>query len=163
MKCTAGHFGRGGGVHAHRLCKIIFGPSLFFVDACDLAFLGLENSAGNTEQKAFYPLLPNVFFPEQPKRLCWVLWASEGCWLVHHLERQMTETAEFGAALVSQLLSGDKISASRAQLEYYGQCLKKEKHHLKHFNCHPTWSGYWMFWTKNLATQLKVNNTHFWY
>lgn len=155
--------GDGGVVSTHRLCKIISGPPLFFVDAYDLVFLWARKCTGNTEQKAFYPLLPNVFFPEHPKRLCWVLWAAEDCWLVHHLERQMAKTAELGAALVSRLLSWDKISASCAQLEYYGQHWKKEKHHLKHFNCHHMWSGYWMFWTENLTTQLKVNNTHFWY
>lgn len=56
-------------------------------------FFWPENSNGNTEQKAFYPLLLNVFFPEKPKRSCWVFWAAEDCRLVFHLERQTSKTA----------------------------------------------------------------------
>lgn len=57
--------------------SLFFLGHLFSPEACDLVFLWPDTSSGNIEQKAFHPLLLNMFFPEPPRRLCWVSRAAE--------------------------------------------------------------------------------------
>lgn len=126
-----------------RRSLFLFGPSLFSRCLWFAISPSQRIALETLDTKHSIPYY-SMFFPEQPKRLYWVLRAAQDFWRVYHLERWTLETAGLEQLLWVHPRAGEwvetKISASCTPVEYYGQPPKKGKCHLKCYNCPHMWS-----------------------